>query len=261
MVRPSPGKPDEARCQKDNHIYGPSAVHRYTEKAGAYIECGVMNYGAFAPGVIEGVVMSVTGGQGAGPSAGSVSRRRPREEAAGSRAVLVRLTEEEFGELTAAAERARMARAAYAAEAALSAARGTAAAPDEQLREALGEVMRAASAGAQDRRSAEPGGREAERDRAAPRRAGPGCAGVPEPRGEPERHRGTPAPEGPVTVRAPSRPAAAVRPGGPRGPLAGDRSRTAGPWSAALRTTDRACGPRSGARSSGRDTTGEAGPR
>jgi hypothetical protein len=37
-----------------------------------------------------------------------------------------------------------MARAAYAAEAALSAARGTAAAPDEQLREALGEVMRAA---------------------------------------------------------------------------------------------------------------------
>jgi len=75
--------------------------------------------------------MSVTGGQGAGPSAGSRSRRRPREEAARSRAVLVRLTEEEFGELTEAAGRARMARAAYAAEAALSAARGTAAAPDE----------------------------------------------------------------------------------------------------------------------------------
>ena len=58
--------------------------------------------------------------------------------------MLVRLTEEEFGELTEAAGRARMARAAYAAEAALSAARGTAAEPDAQLREALGEVMRAA---------------------------------------------------------------------------------------------------------------------
>ena len=103
-----------------------------------------MNYGAFAPGVIEGAVMSVTGGQGTGPSAGSRSRRRPREDAARSRAVLVRLTEEEFGELTEAAGRARMARAAYAAEAALSAARGTAAVPDAELREALGEMMRAA---------------------------------------------------------------------------------------------------------------------
>ena len=37
--------------------------------------------------------MSVTGGQGGGRSAGSVSRRRPREDAARSRAVLVRLTD------------------------------------------------------------------------------------------------------------------------------------------------------------------------
>ena len=88
--------------------------------------------------------MSVTSGQGAGPAAGSRSRRRTREEAARSRAVLVRLTEEEFGELTEAAGQARMARAAYAAEAALSAARGAATVPDAELREALGEVMRAA---------------------------------------------------------------------------------------------------------------------
>ena len=64
-----------------------------------------------------------------------------------------------------------------------------------------------------------------------------------------------------MTVRVPSGPTAAVRPGGPRGPLVRDRSRAGGPWSAALRTTDRVCGPWSGARSGGRDAAGEAGPR
>ncbi|HWG00833.1 MAG TPA: hypothetical protein VG164_03150 [Trebonia sp.] len=88
--------------------------------------------------------MSVAQGHGGRPSAGSRSRYRPRQEVARVRSVKFRLTEEEFGELSEAAGRARMAMGAYAAEAALSAARGTAAEPDVQLREALGEVMRAA---------------------------------------------------------------------------------------------------------------------
>lgn len=55
-----------------------------------------------------------------------------------------RLTEEEFTELEEAARRAGLAIGAYAAEAALSVARGTTVEPDTVLREALGEVMRAA---------------------------------------------------------------------------------------------------------------------
>jgi len=54
------------------------------------------------------------------------------------------LTEEEFGELGAAAARAGLARGAYAAEAALSAARGVTCLADAPLREALGEFVRAA---------------------------------------------------------------------------------------------------------------------
>jgi hypothetical protein len=54
------------------------------------------------------------------------------------------LTEEEFGELIAAAARAGLARGAYAAEAALSVARGMACPADSPLREALGEFIRTA---------------------------------------------------------------------------------------------------------------------
>ena len=54
------------------------------------------------------------------------------------------LTEEEFGDLDAAAVRAGLARGAYAAEAALSVARGVACPADSPLREALGEFVRAA---------------------------------------------------------------------------------------------------------------------
>jgi hypothetical protein len=54
------------------------------------------------------------------------------------------LTEEEFGDLDAAAARAGLARGAYAAEAALSVARGVACPADSPLREALGEFIRAA---------------------------------------------------------------------------------------------------------------------
>jgi hypothetical protein len=99
---------------------------------------------AFAPGIIEGVFMSVAHEDGARPAAGSRSRYRLRQEVARVRSVKFRLTEEEFGELSEAARRAGLAMGAYAAEAALSVARGTAAEPDTVLREALGEVMRAA---------------------------------------------------------------------------------------------------------------------
>jgi hypothetical protein len=88
--------------------------------------------------------MSVTQEHGSRPPAGSPSRRRPREDAPRPCMVKFRLTEEEFAELEEAAGRAGLARGAYAAEAALSAARGTAAEPDTVLREALGELMHAA---------------------------------------------------------------------------------------------------------------------
>jgi hypothetical protein len=54
------------------------------------------------------------------------------------------LTEADFAELEQAAKRAGLAKGAYAAEAALSAARGTAVEPDTLSREALGELIRAA---------------------------------------------------------------------------------------------------------------------
>jgi len=53
------------------------------------------------------------------------------------------LTEEEFGVLELAADRAGLARGAYAAEAALAAARGTATSANTPLREALAELIRA----------------------------------------------------------------------------------------------------------------------
>jgi hypothetical protein len=77
--------------------------------------------------------------------AGSRSRRRPREEAPRARTVRFDLTEAEFDELAQAAARAGLARGAYAAEAALAAARGVAAAPGEAFREALAEMITASS--------------------------------------------------------------------------------------------------------------------
>ena len=87
--------------------------------------------------------MSVTQEHGSRPSAGSRSRRRPREQAPRCRTVRFDLTEEEFTELEQAAGRAGLAKGAYAAEAALSAARGTAVEPNTLFREALGELVRA----------------------------------------------------------------------------------------------------------------------
>ena len=88
--------------------------------------------------------MSVTQEHDSRPSAGSRSRRRPRQQAARARTVRFDLTEEEFAELEQAAGRAGLAKGAYAAEAALAAARGQAAAPDALFQDALAELIRAA---------------------------------------------------------------------------------------------------------------------
>jgi hypothetical protein len=65
--------------------------------------------------------------------------RRPRR-----RTVRFALTEAELTDLESAAARAGLARGAFAAEAALAVAQGTIAAPDDGLRDALAELVRAA---------------------------------------------------------------------------------------------------------------------
>jgi hypothetical protein len=70
--------------------------------------------------------------------------RRSRQPCGRPRRVEFSLTDEEFGELGAAAARAGLARGAYAAEAALSVARGVTSSADSAFREALGEFVRAA---------------------------------------------------------------------------------------------------------------------
>jgi hypothetical protein len=70
--------------------------------------------------------------------------RRSRRPGRRPRRVEFSLSDEEFGELGAAAARAGLARGAYAAEAALSVARGVTSPGDSPLREALGEFVRAA---------------------------------------------------------------------------------------------------------------------
>ncbi len=69
--------------------------------------------------------------------------RRSRQQARRPCRVEFTLTGGEFAELEAAASRAGLARGAYAAEAALAAARGIAGAADAPLREALAELIRA----------------------------------------------------------------------------------------------------------------------
>ena len=76
-------------------------------------------------------------------SAGVV-RRRSRQAAARPRLVKFFLTDEELAELDEAAGQAGLARGAFAAEAALSTARGRSARAGSPLREALVELMAAA---------------------------------------------------------------------------------------------------------------------
>jgi hypothetical protein len=71
-------------------------------------------------------------------------RRRSRQPVKRSCTVRFDLSEEEFGEVGAAAERAGLAKGAYAAQVVLSAARGVAIPGESPLREALGEFIRAA---------------------------------------------------------------------------------------------------------------------
>jgi hypothetical protein len=75
---------------------------------------------------------------------GAPAGRRPRQPDKRPRRVEFSLTDEEFGELATAAVRAGLARGAYAAEAALSVARGVTSPADSPFREALGELIRAA---------------------------------------------------------------------------------------------------------------------
>ena len=75
---------------------------------------------------------------------GGMVRRRSRQAVSRSRVVQFSLTEEEFEEVSRAAERSGMARGAFAAEAALASARGAEAKVWSPLREALVEVIAAA---------------------------------------------------------------------------------------------------------------------
>lgn len=75
---------------------------------------------------------------------GGPSGRRARQAVTRPRRVEFTLTEQEFGELDAAAARAGLARGAYAAQAAVEAARGTPGKADAPVREALAELIRSA---------------------------------------------------------------------------------------------------------------------
>ena len=76
--------------------------------------------------------------------AGGSLRRRSRQAVSRPRVVQFSLTEEEFGEVSSAAERSGLARGAFAAEAALASARGREARMFSPLREALAELITAA---------------------------------------------------------------------------------------------------------------------
>jgi hypothetical protein len=81
---------------------------------------------------------------GEGRPRGGPSGRRSRQAVTRSRRVEFTLTEQEFGELDAAAARAGLARGAYAAQAAVEAARGGPGQADTPVREALAELIRSA---------------------------------------------------------------------------------------------------------------------
>jgi hypothetical protein len=83
--------------------------------------------------------------RGACSVSGEVVRRRSRQSEPRPKVVQSSLTQEEFDEVSGAAERSGLARGAFAAEAALAAARGVQARAASPLREALSELM--ASAG------------------------------------------------------------------------------------------------------------------
>src|SRR5580693_7393429 len=75
---------------------------------------------------------------------GEVVRRRSRQAVPRPKVVQFSLTQDEFEEVSSAAERCGLARGAFAAEATLAAARGVQARAASPLREALSELMAAA---------------------------------------------------------------------------------------------------------------------
>jgi hypothetical protein len=75
---------------------------------------------------------------------GRPAGRRSRQLARRPHRVEFSLTDEEFEDVASAARRVGLAKGAYAAEATLSVARGTACSTDSTFREALGEFIRAA---------------------------------------------------------------------------------------------------------------------
>ena len=83
-------------------------------------------------------------GTGQGHAGHKPAGRRSRQPAGRVRRVEFTLTDEEFGELDAAAGRAGLARGAYAAQAALAAARGEGSPDGIPLRAALAELIRSA---------------------------------------------------------------------------------------------------------------------
>ena len=83
-------------------------------------------------------------GTGQGHAGSRPAGRRSRQPAGRVRRVEFTLTDEEFGEVDAAAARAGLARGAYAAQAALASARGEATPASVPLREALAELIRSA---------------------------------------------------------------------------------------------------------------------
>ncbi|MGH3191891.1 MAG: plasmid mobilization protein [Streptosporangiaceae bacterium] len=78
------------------------------------------------------------------PSGSARPRRRTRHQERRGRTVRFALTDAEYAEVSAAARQAGLARGAYAAEAALSVARGEIATPDAPLRDAFHALDRAA---------------------------------------------------------------------------------------------------------------------
>jgi hypothetical protein len=81
---------------------------------------------------------------GAGQGHAARVMRRPKAEERRARSVRFDLAQDEYEDLTEAANRAGMARGAYAARAALAAARGVPGPGGEPMREALRELVRAA---------------------------------------------------------------------------------------------------------------------
>jgi hypothetical protein len=92
----------------------------------------------------KGEVFKEGSGSGWFVVASGTVRRRSRQAVPRPRVVQFSLTEEEFGEVSLAAQRSGLARGAFAAEAALASARGAQAGVWSPLREALVEVMTAA---------------------------------------------------------------------------------------------------------------------